>query len=54
MHLEQFFAQKNKEFWEDGIIKLPERWKKIIEQNGKYFSILLAFNSLWGTFKIIN
>ena len=23
-HLEQFFAQKDKKFWEDGIRKLPE------------------------------
>ena len=22
-HLEQFFAQKDKKFWEDGIVKLP-------------------------------
>ena len=26
-HLEQFFAQKDK-FWEDGIMKLPEKWQK--------------------------
>ena len=24
-HLEQFFAQKDKKFWEDGIMKLPEK-----------------------------
>ena len=35
-HLEQFFAQKDKKFWEDGIIKLPERWQKVAEQNGEY------------------
>ena len=33
MHLEQFFAQKDKKFWEDGIIKLPERWQKVVQQN---------------------
>ena len=27
-HLEQFFAQKNKKFWEDGIMKLPENGKR--------------------------
>ena len=27
-HLEQFFAQKDKKFWEDGIMKLPEKWQK--------------------------
>ena len=35
-HLEQFFAQKNKKYWEDGILKLPEKWQKVVEQNGKY------------------
>ena len=30
-HLEQFFAQKDKKFWEDGIMKLPE---KMAEGNG--------------------
>lgn len=35
-HLEQFFAEKDEKFWEDGIMKLPERWQKIVEQNGKY------------------
>ena len=32
-HLEQFFAQKDKKFWEDGITKLPEKWQNIVEQN---------------------
>ena len=27
-YLEQFFAQKDKKFWEDGIMKLPEKWQK--------------------------
>ena len=36
-HLEQFFAQKDKkQFWEDGIMKLPETWQKVVEQNGEY------------------
>ena len=35
-HLEQFFAQKDKKFWEDGIMKLPEKWQKVVEQNGEY------------------
>ena len=37
-HLEQFFAQKDKKFWEDGIMKLPGKWQKIVEQNGKYIA----------------
>ena len=32
----QFFAQKDKKFWEYAIMKLPERWCKIVEQNGEY------------------
>ena len=32
-YLEQFFAQKHKTFWEDRIIKLPEKWQKVVEQN---------------------
>ena len=35
-HLEQFFSQKDKKFWEDGITKLPEKWQKAVEQNGEY------------------
>ena len=35
-HLEQFFAQNDKKFWEDGIMKLPEKWQKVVEQKGEY------------------
>ena len=35
-HLEQFFPQKDKKFWEDGIMKLPEKWQKVVEQKGEY------------------
>ena len=35
-HLEEFFAQKDKKFWEDRIMKLPEKWHKVVEQNGEY------------------
>ena len=35
-HLEQFFAQKAGKFWEDGIMKLPEKWQKVVEQKGEY------------------
>ena len=35
-HLEQFFAQKDKKFWEDGIMKLHEKWQKVVEQKGEY------------------
>ena len=35
-HLVQFFADKEHKFYERGIINLPERWQKVIEQNGEY------------------
>ena len=35
-HLEQFFAQKDTKFSEDEIMKLSEKWQKIVEQNGEY------------------
>ena len=35
-HLVQFFADKEQKFYERGILKLPERWQNVIEQNGKY------------------
>ena len=35
-HLELFFAQKGKKFWEDGIMKLPENWWKVVEQKAEY------------------
>ena len=35
-HLEQSFAQKDKKFWEDGIMKLPGKWQKVVEQKGEY------------------
>ena len=30
----QFFASKNQTFYESGIMKLTERWQKVIEHNG--------------------
>ena len=41
MHLVQFFAQKDKMFWEDGIMKLPEKWQKVVEQNSEYVFVCL-------------
>ena len=35
-YLEIVFAQKDKKFWENGIMKLPEWWQKVVEQNGEY------------------
>ena len=35
-HLEQLLAREGKKFWEDGIMKLPEKWQKVVEQKGEY------------------
>ena len=32
----QLFASKNQTFYESGIMKLTERWQKVIEHNGHY------------------
>ena len=33
---EEFFAQKEKKFWEYGIMKLSGKWQKVVEENGEY------------------
>lgn len=35
-HLSQFLAQKTQKFYSDGIMILPQKWQKVIEQNGTY------------------
>lgn len=37
-HLAEFFANRDKEFYESGIIKLSLKWQQIIEQNGTYLT----------------
>ena len=37
-YLIQFFANKNQKFYERGIMMLPERWQKVIDQNGQYIT----------------
>jgi len=32
----EFFAQKSRGFYTSGIMRWPERWQKIIDQNGQY------------------
>ncbi|CAK9806173.1 Mariner Mos1 transposase [Anthophora plagiata] len=34
--LNDFFSQKNAEFYKKGIFKLPKRWEKVINENGQY------------------
>ena len=35
-HFVHFFADKDQMFYEHGIMKLLEKWQKVIEQNEKY------------------
>ncbi|GFY23755.1 mariner Mos1 transposase [Trichonephila clavipes] len=35
-HLDQFFASKDQKFYVRGIMLLPERWQKVLDQNGQY------------------
>ncbi|GFX97709.1 mariner Mos1 transposase [Trichonephila clavipes] len=35
-HLDQFFASKDQKFYERGIMLLPERWQKVLDQNSQY------------------
>ena len=31
-----YLLKKDKKFWEDGTLKLSEKWQKVMEQNGEY------------------
>ena len=35
-HLDKFFNNKPQKFYTDGIIKLSEKWQKVIDNNGQY------------------
>ena len=49
-HLEQFSVQKNKKIWEDGIMKLPGKWQKVVEQNSEYVVQVGSLSLLQGLF----
>ena len=36
IHLAEYLASKSKNFWATGILKLPDRWAKVVEQHGTY------------------
>ena len=38
-HVAKFFATKTQKFYTDGIMKLPEKWKKVKDNNGTYVLI---------------
>lgn len=35
-HIEKFFAKKSESFWKDGLFKLCEICRKVVEQNSTY------------------
>jgi len=37
-YLDSFFAEKNQDFYERGIMELPKRWKSIVQNNGAYIT----------------
>ena len=41
-----FFSQKDKKFWEDGIMKLPEKWQKLVEQKGCSMKFLVKMKNV--------
>ncbi|GFW01849.1 histone-lysine N-methyltransferase SETMAR [Trichonephila clavipes] len=52
-HLNQFFASKDQKFYERGITLLPERWQKVLDQNGQYiiYKNCLSFPQKKNTFQ---
>lgn len=36
--VEKFFARKSERFWKDGILKLRERWKKVVEEEWQLYN----------------
>ena len=36
IHLDKYFSQQPRQFFSDGIMKLPERWRHIINHHGVY------------------
>jgi hypothetical protein len=36
MDFANFFGQKSQDFYERGILSLPERWRQVIDSNGAY------------------
>ena len=35
--LEEYFKNKPREFWKNGIMRLPERWQKVVEKDHTLF-----------------
>ena len=38
MDIDNFFGEKSQDFYERGIISLPERWRKVIDNSGAYIT----------------
>ena len=46
-HVAKFFATKSQKFYTDGIMKLPEKWQKVKDNNGTY---AIKCDQIGGTF----
>jgi hypothetical protein len=38
MDIANFFGQKSQDFYERGILSLPERWRQVIDSSGAYIT----------------
>jgi hypothetical protein len=38
MDIANFFGQKSQDFYERGVLSLPERWQQVIDSNGAYIT----------------
>jgi hypothetical protein len=38
MDIANFFGQKSKDFYERGILSLPEGWRQVIDSSGAYIT----------------
>ena len=52
-HLVQFFAQKSQKFYSDGIMILPEKWQKVIDQKQHIYH-RLVFETYMNKFALKN
>jgi len=38
MDIANFFGQKSQDFYERGVLSLPERWQQVTDSNGAYIT----------------
>ena len=45
--MKEFFTLKDKNWYQNGIKKLEERWLQMVEHNSLYFEYLAALVEIW-------